>query len=59
MNETSYSHHVSEAKNDFAQWIKDVFHDTALSQQVQRARTKHQMEQELEKVLKEVFMKTL
>ncbi len=59
MSDSSYSHHVSEARNDFAQWIKDVFHDTALAQQVQHARSKHQMEQKLEKVLKEVFMKSL
>lgn len=56
MNEEVYSHHVDANKNDFAAWIRDVFHDHALAENVQTARTKTGIEKELKKVLRELYL---
>ncbi|MBI4016180.1 MAG: transketolase family protein [Candidatus Aenigmarchaeota archaeon] len=57
MKEEVYSYHVNDGKNDFASWIRDVFNDTALAENVQTARTKSGVEKELRKVLRELYIK--
>ena len=56
MKEEVYSHHVNAHKNDFASWIKDVFGDNALAENVQSAKTKSGVEKELQKVLRELYL---
>ena len=35
MSDESYNHHVTDTKNDFAVWVKEVLHDDMLSQKLQ------------------------
>lgn len=52
MNERVFSHHVTPEKNDFATWIKDVFHEEDLSGRVMLADTKENIISELSDFLK-------
>lgn len=36
MNEASFKHHVTEHKNDFANWIRDVLEDKRLAHQIEK-----------------------
>ncbi len=38
-----FAEHVSAGKNDFAQWIGDVFHDLKLAELVKKAKNQHSM----------------
>ncbi len=40
MDENTFSHHVNENRNDFANWVKDVIKDENLAEQISHARTK-------------------
>ena len=40
MTEEVFAHHVNEYKNDFSNWIKDVFYDHSLADDMQRAKNK-------------------
>ena len=40
MSEAIFAHHVNDARNDFANWIKDVFYDHSLSDDIKRAKDK-------------------
>ncbi len=40
MPEHVYSHHVSPEKNDFAAWVKDVFHEKELAKKLSSAKTR-------------------
>ena len=40
MTEDIFSHHVNEAKNDFSSWVKDVFYDHSLAEDISRAKNK-------------------
>jgi hypothetical protein len=40
MSEESFQHHVTEHKNDFSNWVRDVFGDTTLASQLRKATTK-------------------
>ncbi|MBI4148346.1 transketolase family protein [Candidatus Woesearchaeota archaeon] len=57
MSDDVYSHHVTEHKNDFAMWIRDVFGDHALADAIQHARSKSNAEKEIAKVLRELYLK--
>ena len=37
INQESFSHHVNEAKNDFANWTRDVFGDIKLASDLTRS----------------------
>ena len=39
MSEQAFRHHVSQSKNDFHNWIRDVFQDYELANQLLRAKT--------------------
>ena len=38
MSEEIFSHHANEFKNDFASWVKDVFYDHSLAEDISRAK---------------------
>ncbi|MEK6984737.1 MAG: DUF5752 family protein [Nanoarchaeota archaeon] len=40
MSEEIFSHHANEFKNDFATWVKDVFYDHSLAEDISRAKNK-------------------
>jgi len=40
MTEEIFSHHVNEAKNDFSNWVKDVFYDHSLAEDISRAKNR-------------------
>ncbi|MBM3153908.1 MAG: hypothetical protein FJ008_01080 [Chloroflexi bacterium] len=40
MSEEAFEHHVTEHKNDFSNWVRDVFGDTTLANQLRKATTK-------------------
>ena len=44
MNESVFSHHVNESKNDFAKWIKDVMHEHDLADQLGCIKSKQETE---------------
>ncbi len=40
MSDDTFYYHVTEQKNDFCSWLKEVFHEEALADKMLRARTK-------------------
>ena len=40
MSEEIFRHHVNEAKNDFSNWVKDVFYDHSLAEDIARAKNR-------------------
>ncbi len=64
MHEDIFSHHVNSERNDFANWIHDIFEDKTLSEELKKMKGKvdtelallrrlvQKMEQKIEKKLK-------
>lgn len=40
MSEEIFRHHANEARNDFSNWIKDVFYDHSLADDISRAKNR-------------------
>ena len=40
MTEEIFRHHANEFKNDFASWVKDVFYDHSLAEDISRAKNR-------------------
>lgn len=40
MSEEIFRHHVNEARNDFSNWVKDVFYDHSLAEDIAMAKNK-------------------
>ena len=40
MSEEIFRHHANELKNDFASWVKDVFYDHSLAEDISRAKNR-------------------
>ncbi len=40
ISEESYNHHVTSEKNDFSNWVRDVFGDVRLANELARSRNK-------------------
>jgi hypothetical protein len=40
MNDEVFFHHVNELKNDFASWVKDVFDEHSLADELKRTRNR-------------------
>ena len=40
MSEEIFRHHVNEFKNDFGAWVKDVFYDHSLAEDIYRAKNR-------------------
>lgn len=45
IDDTIFSYHVNESKNDFANWIRDVFKNLVLSSKLRSAKTPLEMVQ--------------
>jgi len=42
MSDEAFQHHVTEHKNDFSNWVRDVFGDTTLAKQLSKVTDKNQ-----------------
>lgn len=51
MDDSTFKHHVSQQKNDFSNWIRDVYKNEPFAKQVARQRTKQQLVDALRKAL--------
>ena len=40
MSEDVFRHHANEARNDFSNWVKDVFYDHSLAEDISRSKNK-------------------
>ena len=40
MSEEIFRHHANEFKNDFSSWVKDVFYDHSLAEDISRAKNR-------------------
>ena len=40
MSEEIFRHHANEFKNDFSTWVKDVFYDHSLAEDISRAKNR-------------------
>ena len=40
MSEEIFRHHANEIKNDFSNWVKDVFYDHSLAEDIARAKNR-------------------
>ena len=40
MSEEIFRHHANEFRNDFSTWVKDVFYDHSLAEDISRARNR-------------------
>ena len=40
MNDETYKYHANESKNDFSSWVKDVFEEPELAENLKTANTK-------------------
>ena len=40
MSEEIFRHHANEFRNDFSSWVKDVFYDHSLAEDISRAKNK-------------------
>lgn len=43
MDDSTFEHHVNSGKNDFANWIKYVFHEDKLADEIYNAKSREQM----------------
>ncbi len=50
----SFKHHVSETKNDFASWVRDVFEDSVLAARLSSRKTRTAMENAVRARIKEL-----
>jgi hypothetical protein len=58
MEEWVFEHHVSSQRNDFSNWIRDVYQDKKLATAVKKAKKRKTAIKKLEKVLKKNFKKS-
>ena len=48
MTEQSFSHHVTEQRNDFSNWVRDVIGDSTLAKNLTKATDRAQLSQIVE-----------
>ncbi len=59
MSEEIFRHHANEFKNDFSTWVKDVFNDLSLSEDIGRAQSRFETQIAiLRRLVKELLNKT-
>lgn len=54
MQPASFRHHVSDSKNDFANWVRDVFDDNSLSVRLSAKKNRKQMENAVRERVREL-----
>jgi hypothetical protein len=54
MKQSSFSHHVSQFRNDFANWVRDVVDDSILAMRLSLQRDRKQMEKNVRQRIKEL-----
>ena len=52
MSDETYRYHVNKMKNDFYNWIKDVFKDKKLALEIKKSRNRISAANKLKRVLK-------
>ena len=56
MSEEIFRHHANEFKNDFSSWVKDVFYDHSLAEDITRAKSRFETQIAiLRRVVKELM----
>jgi len=55
MDDSVFTHHVNDAKNDFAAWINDIFDQKKLAEDLQAIKTKKKMKKVLENWISHVI----
>src|SRR3989338_572623 len=58
MDEKTFSHHVTKDRNDFSNWIKGVFREEELADQISRIRSREGISRRLSEALKAESKKT-
>jgi hypothetical protein len=43
MNDETFTHHVSDEKNDFAKWVEEVLQDSDLAKKLLKSKTTYSM----------------
>ena len=51
MESDVFAHHVNESRNDFSTWIKDIYQENGLADQVGQKRDKKEMQLDILKAL--------
>jgi len=54
MDDETFKHHVNNEKNDFAEWIRHVFNDEDLANQISRLKTKEAISKKINKKLSKI-----
>jgi hypothetical protein len=49
MDSNTFTHHVNSDKNDFSNWIRDVFNDKNLANNIEKVKSKEEMALLIEK----------
>ncbi|MBW2992133.1 hypothetical protein KY345_02855 [Candidatus Woesearchaeota archaeon] len=57
MNDDTFNHHVNNERNDFYNWVKDIYKDEALSSVVLNCRAKNELAQKLKDRIEEAIQK--
>ncbi len=48
MSDDTFMHHVSDQRNDFASWLRDVFENEALAKKISNIKDKEKMRKEIQ-----------
>ena len=54
MKQSSFNHHVSELRNDFANWVRDVVDDSTLALKLSLQKSRKDMEKAVRERIKEL-----
>jgi hypothetical protein len=57
MDDSTFAHHVNQERNDFFNWVNDIYGDKALSSTVLSCRTKNELAQKLKEKLNDAVKK--
>jgi hypothetical protein len=57
MSDEAFKHHVTEHKNDFSNWVMDVFGDTTLAKQLSKATDKNKAASKIQARIKPLTSK--
>ncbi|MEM4259768.1 MAG: DUF5752 family protein [Candidatus Woesearchaeota archaeon] len=56
MEDAVFFHHVNDERNDFSNWIRDVFDETELAEQIRHLKNKQEIQKKIyEYIIKELW----